>query len=253
MAAQPIDNLSLGNGDGVFHCRNTLMRVGFGRWNYADANSRDIAANWADLQKSNPNYFDGRIYLVDGYKFTDGEFAASLLASDFKSYIYWRAQDFPDAGVWDGFGSALIRSSDGDLMIGRQRSGNVNAGLAYAPAGFIDQQDVAGDRSIDIAASAIREAAEETGIPVTAFIRDDGFYLTRSGPQLSIGVPLRVAMTTREFLRHAEAHIGASEDSELDAILAVGGRRDVEGVAMPAYMSLLIEALFAGERSDTSR
>lgn len=252
MTAQRFDNRSQVLGDGVFRCRNAVLRVGAGIWDYAERNRDRIAAHWDNARQSNPNYFDGPIYLVESFEFVNGEFAASMLTTSFKNYIFWRSEEFPETGVWDGFGSALIRSSDGDIMIGRQRGGNVNAGLAYAPAGFIDPHDVDADGEIDIAASAAREAVEETGIEAASLIREEGFYFTRSGRQLSLGVPFYVPMTTQAFLRRAEAHIDASVNSELEAIIPVGSLRDIEGVAMPDYMKLLIEALLAGSQSNPS-
>ena len=125
--------------------------------------------------QSNPRYFNGVVHLVDDVRL-DGDSASMLrfVRTDFKSYLFWRDQGFPEAGVLDGFGSALIRSSDGHMMLGRQRAGNVNAGLAYPPAGFIDEQDVEADGSIDIAGSVAREVSEETGIDAAALVRDDG-------------------------------------------------------------------------------
>ncbi|MBA2127362.1 NUDIX hydrolase [Hyphomicrobium methylovorum] len=224
--------------------------MGDGAWDYAARNKAEIESHWDEVRQSNPNYFDGRIFLIDGFEFANGELTASLLATNFRNYIFWRMQGFPEAGVLDGFGSALIRSLDGDIMLGRQRAGNVNAGLAYAPAGFIDAQDVDADGYIDIAASAAREAVEETGVAPESLVRGEGFYLTRSGVQLSLGVPFQVAMTTAEFLRQADAHIAASENSELEAVVALRRLSDADGVAMPAYMRLLIEALFADGRSN---
>jgi 8-oxo-dGTP pyrophosphatase MutT (NUDIX family) len=233
-----------------FHCREGVtklascsLRGGDGRWTFAEENAAAVAAHWHEAQRSNPNYFNGTIYLVDGVVLSGDALEASLLRTDFKSYLYWRASGFPDAGVLDGFGSALIRSEDGHLMLGRQRTGNVNGGQAYAPAGFIDAQDVDADGVIHIERSVLREAAEETGIDPGALIREAGFYLTRSGPQLSIAVPLRARMTTAEFMRRAREHIAASANSELETIIPVGALSDVVDVAMPRYMHTLLEAL----------
>ena len=129
-------------------------QVGSAFWPFAEANKSAIEAHWAKVIQINPRYFNGVVHLVEDMHFDNGVLDASLLKTDFKSYLFWRDQGFPEAGVLDGFGSALIRSSDGHMMLGRQRAGNVNAGLAYPPAGFIDERtSKRTDRLISPAAS----------------------------------------------------------------------------------------------------
>jgi 8-oxo-dGTP pyrophosphatase MutT (NUDIX family) len=231
--------------DGVTKLSSCALRVSSARWSFAHENAEAINAHWAEAMRSNPNYFNGVVYLVDDVAISDGALRASLLRTEFKSYLYWRANGFPPAGVLDGFGSALIRSEDGHIMLGRQRAGNVNGGQAYAPAGFIDGQDVDAEGLIHIERSALREVAEETGIDPGAIAKDDGFYLTRSGPQLSMAVPLRARMPTAEFVSRALQHIRASPNSELDAIIPVAGLQDVENLPVPRYMRVLLDAIFA--------
>jgi hypothetical protein len=231
--------------DGVMKLSSCALRVGRSEWDFADANAAAIDECWRRMQRSNPSYFNGSVHLVDAVTIIDGALDASLLRTDFKSYLYWRAQGFPSAGVLDGFGSALIRSADGDIILGRQRPGNVNGGLTYCPAGFIDTQDVDADGIIRIDRSALREAVEETGIEPAAFAQEEGIYLTRSGAQLSFAVPFRTTIPTDELVRRAESHIAASDHAELDAVIPVAGPRDVEGLAMPAYMRTLLDAIFA--------
>ena len=78
-----------------------------------------------------------------------------------------------------------------------------------------------------------------------ALVRNTGFYLTRSGAQLSIAVPFQVSMPAAEFVRVAERHIGLSSHSELDAIIAVAGLSDIKGLSLPRYARVLLEALLA--------
>jgi hypothetical protein len=232
--------------DGVMKLSSCVLKVGNRAWAFAQENEAAIASRWTQKKQSNPRYFNGVVHLVDDVRVDGGALDASLLRTDFKSYLHWREQGFPEAGVRDGFGSALIRTSEGHVMLGRQRPGNVNSGLAYSPAGFIDAQDVDADGFIHIAQSALREATEETGIDGETLVRDEGFYLVRSGPQLAIAVPFRAAMSTAEFMRRAEKHIAASPDSELEAVIPVAALRDVENLAMPRYMRTLLEAIFPG-------
>jgi 8-oxo-dGTP pyrophosphatase MutT (NUDIX family) len=238
------DRKSLQCRDGVTKLSSCSLHVGRATWRFAETNAAEIDERWLEAQRSNPAYFNGVIHLVDALKINGGALEASLLRTDFKSYLYWRALGFPSAGVLDGFGSALIRSNDGHIMLGRQRPGNVNGGLAYCPAGFIDAEDVDDEGIIHINQSAIREAVEETGIAPEALVREDGFYLTRSGTQLSFAVPFRANMSTEDFIRRAESHIAASDNAELEAVIPIAAPRDVDGLPMPPYMRTLLDAIF---------
>ena len=231
--------------DGVSPLAACALTVRNDVWPFAEANRPAIDAHWARATQTNPGYFNGVVHLVDVVHLDGDRLDASLIRTDFKSYLFWRDQGFPEAGVLDGFGSALIRSSDSYTMLGRQRAGNVNGGLAYPPSGFIDESDVATDGTIDIAGSVAREVSEETGIDAAALVREAGLYLTRSGPQLSIAVPFRISITAAEFVRVAECHIALSSDSELDAIIAVAGLSDIKGLSLPRYARVLLEAILS--------
>ena len=52
-------------------------------------------------------------------------------------------------------------------------------------------------------------------------------------------------MTTAEFVKRAGQHIAASSNPELDAIIPVARSSDIEKLAMPPYMRVLLDALFA--------
>jgi hypothetical protein len=232
--------------DGVWRIETCALKTISDAWPFAEKNSKAIDANWTEAAKRNSGYFNGTIYLANDVRIGDGMLEASFVKAEFKSYLYWRSQGFPEAGVLDGFGSALIRTSDGRIMLGRQKAGNVNGGLAYPPAGFIDGQDIQPNGSIDIAKSAAREALEETGIESMTLAGSSGFYLTRSGAQLSIAVPFSVAMTAKEFVHAADRHIADTPDPELDEIIAVASLGDIAHLAMPAYARLLLQSLLQG-------
>lgn len=86
--------------DGVFHCRTAILRVGDGAWDYAARNKAEIESHWDEVRQSNPNYFDGRIFLIDGFEFANGELTASLLATNFRNYIFGACRAFRKPGCW---------------------------------------------------------------------------------------------------------------------------------------------------------
>lgn len=217
-------------------------------WAYARDAAADIDAAWENARRANPNFFNGAVYLLDAVTFSGGQLDARLLRSDFKSYLYWRRAGFPQTGVRDGFGSALIRAADGAYLLGRQRAGNVNSGLAYLPGGFIDGRDVAADGRIDIAASIARELEEETGLTSADVEALPGFLVTDNGPHLSIAMTFQSPLASDALKAHIETHIASDAASELERMVIVRSVGDLDGLAMPSYVGVLLGHLM-GEAS----
>lgn len=215
-------------------------------WTYAAQNAAAIDRHWLAASSANPNYFNGVIYVMEDVRFAAERMLATLVRTDFKSFLYWRDQGFPpQAAVKDGFGSALIRSAGGHILLGRQMPGNINAGLTYLPGGFIDARDVAGDGAVDIKASIIREVAEETGLEASEFVPQEGFLVTEVGQQVSIALELRSHLTADALMARIGAHIAQEEAPELAGMTAVRSPADIEGLAMPPYARVLLENLLA--------
>lgn len=223
-------------------CRLT---AGNAPWPYAEANQAAIDALWAERTAANPRLFNGRIHLVTSYGMEDGQtFAASFLATEFKSYLLWREQGFPDLSVADGFGSALLRSAEGHVLLGRQGQGYINAGLSYLPGGFIDPRDVTAEGHIDIDGSIARELTEETGLTAADLERMPGYLLTFIGPLISIAAEYRSPLPSAELKAKIEAHIAEESDPELTSMAIVRNMDDLAGLPMPPYAQALLKALF---------
>ena len=235
----------IGN-DRVLAVPDCDLRVSERVWEYAQQNASEIDTAWRDAVARNPQYFNGIIYLVETLTITAHKLEARLLRTDFKSYLYWRHAGYPDVGVLDGFGSALLKSCDGAIVLGRQRAGNVNAGLAYLPGGFIDGRDVAADGSIDIAASIARELAEETGLQPSDLQREPGFVITQSQAQLSLAIAYRSKLDATQLKRQIETVIAADAQSELVDAVIVRDLADMAGLAMPQYARVLLATILPG-------
>lgn len=222
------------------------LEVTDARWEFADAHHAEIEAHWQRRKADNPAFFNGALFIMTHHDLAGEELHAELARTDFKSMLYWRETGFRDASVADAFGSALIRSVEGHVLLGRQRPGNINGGLVYLPGGFIDARDERADGTIDIEASIARELAEETGLMPSGFHRAPGFVLTFAGPMLSIAIEYRSFETADALRGRAHDHIAAETDPELSDMVVVASARDFEGLAMPSYAPLLLGALFEG-------
>ncbi len=215
------------------------------RWSYQVDNAAEIDRHWHLSCAENPQMFNGVVHLLSSGRCDGGAFAGELLATDFKSYLHWRDAGFPPADVRDAFVSALIRSAEGHVILGRQRAGNVNAGIAYLPGGFIDARDVTASGGIDIAASILRELHEETGQRPQDFQLVPGFLLTQWNAQLSIALELVWPLPSNELRDRIMQHISADPDSELIDAVIVRTAGDAQAAGVHPYARVLLEWLFA--------
>ncbi len=232
--------------DRVVHVTSLKLAVSSGHWVYADNHSEAIDFHWKLAIAANPSFFNGVIHVVDRLDISETLVAARLIATDFKSFLYWRDEGFPaEGGVRDGFGSALIRSAEGHVLLGRQRPGNINAGLAYLPGGFIDSRDAGASGVVDIAASIERELREETGLGMDVLKAEPGFIVTMTGAQVSFAVAYNSGFGAEELAAKVHAHIAAEAEPELAEMVIVRGVEDLRGLAMPHYARVLLNSPLA--------
>jgi hypothetical protein len=214
-------------------------------WPFAHEHAAEIDAHWQAAANANPAYFNGIVHLIDSVRFDDGVLYATLTRTNFKSYLFWRMNGFPEAGVLDGFGSALIRSADGEYLLGQQMPGNVNYGFACLPSGFIDERDVLPDGTIDITRSIEREIAEEMGEVAALVQREEGFIVTRSDTQMSFAVRFHAPVPTAELVRLVEEHNATCDDPELQTLIPVANCDDLKRLNMLPSARATMEALLA--------
>jgi ADP-ribose pyrophosphatase YjhB (NUDIX family) len=229
----------------VVRVERCSLRVVPGDWEFTGRHRAEIDAHWARRSAGDASIFNGTIHVMASHSLGAGVFTARFLKTDFKSYLYWRDTGMADSSVADAFGSALIRSAEGHVLLGQQREG-VNAGLAYLPGGFIDERDVAPDGTIDIEASIGRELSEETGLAPVALDRVAGFILTFAGPLVSVAVEFRSKLSAANLRARILEHIGAEQAPELSGVIVVTSLRDIEGLPMPHYASVLVAELYKG-------
>ena len=239
----------LNSNDSVQRVGRVTLRASDSQWAYAQRHSGEIESHWQEAKAVTPTFFNGIIYLLEHIEMGEGHFSGRLIKTDFKSYLFWRDRGFsPDAGVVDGFGSALIRSAEGHIILGRQRPGNVNSGLAYLPGGFIDGRDVDEHGFVDVAQSVAREVKEETGLGVAELDPQPGFLVTRTGAHVSFAVEYRSHLTSDDLAARISVHIASDPDPELSAVVVIRNAEDCAGVAMPPYAEVLLAHLLPPAR-----
>lgn len=217
-----------------------------GVWPYAENHAEVIDAHWTIACRANPNFFNGTIHVLTRLESDGDTVRGRFMPTEFKTFLYWRDEGFPaEANVRDGFGSALIRSREGHIVLGRQRPGNINEGLAYLPGGFIDPRDVGAGGRIDIGASVARELAEETGLGAEAVRRGEGIVLCEAGVHVSFAIPFVSELTAADLKDRIAAFIAKDPDPELAEALVVRGPDDLKGLAMPHYARVLLRSPLA--------
>lgn len=216
-------------------------------WAFAREQVEAIDVHWRMRLKSHPGYFNGIVYAMAGGGGTvsKGVFSASLVATDFKSFLYWKEAGCPDTQIRDAFGSAILRSREGHVLLGRQSAGNINAGQAYLPGGFIDQRDVDAEGMIDIGASIARELAEETGLTAREVQTLSGFRIITIGPQVSIAREFRSPLEAEALRALILSRLGVEAEAELMDMVIVRSLADISGANVPAYTALALEHVFA--------
>lgn len=228
----------------VFDVASVRLTTSDQPWEFALEAREAIDAHWMARKREKPSFFNGAVVILASYEVTaDRCLDARFVRTDFKSFLFWRESGWPDRTVMDAFGSALIFSADGMLLLGKQRDGHLNGGLWYPPSGFIDASDVTADGAIDIDHSVRREIAEELGLGLDQLQRRPGYVVTLTGPVLSIGVPFESRLADAELMAFIDRHIAADATAELTSARLLASGADASQIAMPDYTRTLIANL----------
>jgi len=240
-----MDNFMDRPADSSVRIAQCALRVGPEPWPFAVERRAEIAAHWQRASAERPKLFDGTVYMLRKSALEGEGFRGIFVRTDFKSFLYWRESGYADPSVRDSFGSSVIRSAEGHVLLGRQTSGNVNAGLAYPPGGFIDTRDVTADGAIDIDASIARELAEETGLDPLELERTPGYLLTRAGALVSIGIEWKSPLAAAALRERILAHVSQQAVPELADIVIVRKASEIDEDTMPRYACAVLRALLA--------
>lgn len=229
--------------DEVLAVAECVVRVGAARWPFAEMHAAEIDSHWQEATRRNRHFFDGVVLMTSRFAVREGHLSVELFRTRFRNYLYWRHRGFAGEGVVDGFGSGLIRSADGAIVLVRQNAGNVNEGLYYTPSGFIDTADINAQGYVDIAASVTREIVEETGLNPATLRRRPGFIVARTGAQLAIGVLFDSALAADALGQSIRDAIARQERPELAEVRLVRRLDDTLGLDVAPHSRLHLRAL----------
>ncbi|MFE1597299.1 NUDIX domain-containing protein [Methylobacterium sp. ID0610] len=215
-------------------------------WVWARENRARIMAHWAERLAAKPRMFNGRVLLASRVTIRDGTAEARLFETDFASLVAFRDFGLPDPSVSNVFAAVVPCSRDGAYLLGRMNGHTANAGQVYFACGTPDPSDVRADGVVDLAASALRELEEETGL-VPPPDAEEGWVLVRDGGYFAFLRPMTLAEEAEALIARAEAHFATEAVPELAGLVAVRSARDIDPAVMPPYaQAFLHDALRAG-------
>lgn len=219
------------------------MRVVREPWSFAVDNAEKIAAHWAEASARNPHLFNGRVLVARELAVEDGLVRGFYVEIGFAALLYWRSLGFPlDAGAWNGFGSAVVVSRDGAVLVGEMGKHTANAGRMYFPAGTPDRSDVVGER-LDIDGSILRELGEETGLGPDVARPSEQRWAVMDRPLVSCARRIDVGLTADELETRVNAFLASEKEPELVAVKLIRSRGDIDPQRMPAYVCALLAEL----------
>jgi 8-oxo-dGTP pyrophosphatase MutT (NUDIX family) len=211
-----------------------------GPWPWAEREREAIAAHWARRLGRRPAMFDGPVLLARDYAL-EGEIArVSLFQARYSQFITFRDLDPPDAGALNVFAAAAPRGRDGAYLLGLMAEHTANAGQLYFPCGTPDLSDLRPDGSVDLAGSALRELAEETGLEEDRAIAPAPWTVARDGSILAFLRSAALAEDAEAARARALRHLAADDHPELADLVIIRDATDIDP-RVPAYARAFLE------------
>lgn len=228
------------------------IRLVPGRWPMPEGMRGGVPGHWAKLVATNPHLWDGRVLGVSapgtpgGVAVEGGVLRGEAREDAFSTFMAWRDLDYPEIGIRNLFGSALIATSDDALIYGIMGTNTGNAGRVYAPGGSLEPRDVLPDGRVDVVRSIELEMAEETGLDAGEAVVE-GMVAVFDGPRISLGRVFRFEETAERLLERIRDNLEQQEHRELADVVAVRSGAEASAAGpVPGYALAVADAFAAG-------
>lgn len=221
-----------------------------GAWPMPEVLRASVSGRWAAMLEANPHLWDGRILGVSPPVIgADGILRSEAREDAFSAFLTWREAGFPEMGIRNLFGSALVVSADGFLILGVMGEDTANAGRIYPPGGSLEPRDVLEDGRVDVARSTEIELTEETGLDA-ADARRGNLVAVLDGPRVSIGQAFHFDASAEELVARVRANLDRQEHRELADVVALKRASDAAGRGqVMAYTAELLDVWQDGKIS----
>ena len=226
---------------------DTDIRLVPGAWPLPPALRASVPERWARLLADNPHLWDGRILGVSLPTIgADGMLRAEAREDAYSAFLAWRDAGFPEVGVYNLFGSALIVSGDGAMLFGRMGEDTANAGHVYPVGGSLEPRDVLPDGQVDVFGSIALELNEETGL-VAADAEPGKTVAVSDGPRISVARVLRFSQPADTLAAIIRGNLAAQAHRELADMVILRASGDAARAGVMPYAAAVAEAFFAGD------
>ena len=217
-------------------------------WPFADEQAERIADHWRARVAKQPRLFNGRVLLLERHAIRADRHGTTLsgayFETDFAAFLSWRDFGFPDQTVANAFSMAALVAADGAFLLGEMAGHTANAGATYFPAGTPDPSDVF-DGKVDLAASALRELEEETGIVASEVEVAPGWTVVYAPPRIACMKIMRLSDPAEAVKARVEAFLAVDPDAELAAMRIVRAPADVDRARAPGFIVDFLDFAFA--------
>lgn len=221
----------------------TDVRLVAGDWPFAVEHRAEIAAHWTTIIAKNPHLWNGQIFIARNLRLTGATLSADMYQTDFAAFLAWRDWGFPDTNAYNVFGSGLVTSRQGAVILGRMAPYTARAGFYVMPGGALDQSDLNPDGTFDISGSTIRELKEETGLRASQ-AEPAGQFVTLCKQRVSLNSIFHFDIDTNDLLARIKDQVTAMAEQEFDDIIAITGPDELKTIEIDDYTQMAVEQYF---------
>jgi 8-oxo-dGTP pyrophosphatase MutT (NUDIX family) len=215
------------------------------RWPFAQTRRGEIDRHFAARQRVQPALWNGRVLLLNRFTIAQRVLHGASFETDYASFLAWREWNCADAGVFNIFAAAALRSADGGYLVGRMGPSTSIAGLWLFPCGTPDPKDISAAGTLDLAGSVGRELFEETGLDIVAFAAEPGWTLIRDGGFIALIKSLVAAESAEQLRADVMRHLANEAQPELSDIRFLRSPADFDP-AMPRFVKAYLERIWPG-------
>ena len=212
-------------------------------WEFAVAQREQIDRYFARRQADRPGIWNGRMLMLRGYEIRNRVLQGPCFETDYASFLAWRDWGFPDASVFNVFGSAVLQAADGAYLLGEMDSSTASAGSIYFPSGTPDLDDISADATLDLAGSVSRELLEETGLEINGLDVRPGWTMVHDRGFLNLMKLVRAPQNAEELRGQIMRHLATQARPEFCDIHIVRGRADVDH-RIPGFLVAYLEDIW---------
>jgi 8-oxo-dGTP pyrophosphatase MutT (NUDIX family) len=214
------------------------------RWEFAHRRREEIDLHFAARRRKQPALWNGRVLLLNRYAIEKSVLRGASFETDYASFLAWRDWDLPDAGVFNVFAAAALRSADGAYLVGRMAPSTSVAGQWLFPCGTPDPKDIGAAGTLDLAGSVGRELFEETGLDIGTFEAEPGWTLVRDGGFIALMKRLIAGESAETLRARSVRHLANEAQPEFSDIRLLRGPADFDP-AMPRFLTAYLARVWS--------